>query len=73
MCQDDVAELPSWTEGARRMQEVGSAMDADSQVCPSQGVRGKKGNPNLPNVLVATARVAWEDYGIERQLAGRYL
>lgn len=36
MCQDDVAELPSWTEGTRRMHEVGSAMDADSQVCPSQ-------------------------------------
>lgn len=49
MCQDDVAELPSWTEGARRMHEVGSEMDADSQVCPSQGVRGKGGNPNLPN------------------------
>lgn len=50
MCQDDVAELPSWTEGARRMHEVGSEMDADSQVCPSKGVRGKSGNPNLPNV-----------------------
>lgn len=48
MCQDDVAELLSWTEGARRMHEVGSAMDADSQVCPSQGVKGKRGNPNLP-------------------------
>lgn len=51
MCQDDVAELPSWTEGARRMHEVGSEMDADSQVCPSRGVRGKSGNPNLPDTL----------------------
>lgn len=42
MCQDDVAELPSWTEGARRMHGVGSEMDADSQVCPSQRVRGKR-------------------------------
>lgn len=58
MCQDDVAELLSWTEGARQMHEVGSAMDADSQVCPSQGVKGKRGNPNLPNALVATATVA---------------
>lgn len=71
MCQDDVAELPSWTEGAKRMHEVGSAMDADSQVCPSQGGRGKRGNPNLPNVLAATARVAWEVYGTESGLAGR--
>lgn len=71
MCQDDVAELPSWTEGARRMHEVGSEMDADSQVCPSQRVRGKSGNPNLPNTLVASARVAWEMHGIERQLAGK--
>lgn len=71
MCQDDVAELPSWTEGARRMHEVGSAMDADSQVCPSQGVTGKRGNSSLPNVPFATARVAWEDYSIEKELAGR--
>lgn len=73
MCQDDVAELPSWTEGARRMHEVGSEMDADSQVWPSQGVRGKSGNPNVPNILVASARVAWETYSIERELAGKQL
>lgn len=41
-------------------------MDADSQVCPSQGVRGKRGNLNL-----STAKVAWEDCGIERELAGK--
>lgn len=58
MCQDDVAELPSWTEGTRRMHEVGSAMDADSQVCPSQGVTGKRRSPSIPNVLAATERVA---------------
>ena len=71
MCQDDVAELPSWTEGARQMHEVGLATDADRQVCPSQGVRGKRGNPKLSNVLAATSRVAWDDHGIESELAGR--
>lgn len=45
MCQDDVAELPSWTEGARRMHEVGSEMDADSQVWTSQGLEGRVGIP----------------------------
>lgn len=55
------------------MHEVGSEMDADSQVCPPQGVRGKSGNPNLPNTLVASARVAWVMYDIERELAGKQL
>lgn len=66
MCQDDVAELLSWTEGVRQMHEVGSVTDADSQECHSSRVGGKQGNLNLANMLVATARVAWEDYSIER-------
>jgi len=45
MCQDDVAELPSWTEGARRMHEVGSVVGADSHLCPSQGVGGRGETP----------------------------
>lgn len=55
------------------MHEVGSEMDTDSQVCPSQRVRGKSGNPSLPNTLVASARVAWEMYDIGRELVMKQL